>query len=318
MENENHLGYLKYSGKMVAEGYLDARKSAQALIGFDEAIRFYIKKSCPQLRDIDFELPIRVKKGSWEALIPQTIEQWIVTGAGTFLTTYGVTAAKKMADNDFKDIGLRDVFKKSIIAIQWFIKIGKHIGDSTQKRFKNLKWRNNNKEVGIRNIHGKYLFVPTDILNAYGDTNSKLLEKMSKIIEEERELSIGVIEDGQDISEKITIYEKHIFAPSEDDEEILFPELIHGQPVELEGYTTKGNQTANSIGFRYENHILTCYPDKGNIVRYKSALFLKCKIVGIVNRMDDKGNITERRPKIYFSDLLSIDEISSNINILDA
>jgi hypothetical protein len=153
MENESPLGYLKYTGKMVADGYLDARKSAQALIGFDEAIRYFIKKSCPQLRDIDFELPVKVKKGSWEALIPQTIEQWVVTSAGTFITSYGIAAAKKMADNDFKDIGLRDIFRKSLIAIQWFIKIGKHIGNSTQKKFENIKWRNNNEEVGILNIH---------------------------------------------------------------------------------------------------------------------------------------------------------------------
>ena len=318
MENENHLGYLKYSGKLVAEGYLDARKAAQALIGFDEAIRFYIKKSCPQLRNIDFELPIRVRKGSWEALIPQTIEQWVLTGAGTVLTTYGVTAAKEMAKNDFKDIGIRDIFKKSLITIQWFIKIGKHIGSSTQKSFDNLKWRNNNEEVGILNSYGEYLFVPTEIINAYGETSPKLLEKLSKIIEEEREASIGVIENGEIISETITIYEKHIFAPPEDNEEILFPELIHGQPVELEGFTTKGNQTANSIGFRYENHILTCYPDKGNIVRYKPALFLKCKILGIVNRMDEKGQPTERRPKIYFSDLIPLEEKSTNNNMFGA
>ena len=32
------LGYLKYRGESVEEGFLDARKSANALLGLDEAI----------------------------------------------------------------------------------------------------------------------------------------------------------------------------------------------------------------------------------------------------------------------------------------
>jgi hypothetical protein len=38
MENEDCIGYLSYSGSLVENGLLDARKSAQALLGLDEAI----------------------------------------------------------------------------------------------------------------------------------------------------------------------------------------------------------------------------------------------------------------------------------------
>jgi hypothetical protein len=39
-QEEGQLGYVKYSGELVRDGYLDARKSAQALLGVDEAVRF--------------------------------------------------------------------------------------------------------------------------------------------------------------------------------------------------------------------------------------------------------------------------------------
>lgn len=296
---------------MVDEGYLDARKSAQAIIGFDEALRFFIKKESHQLRDIDFEIPVRVNKGSWEVLIPKTIEEWLIAGGGTFLTTfvstYAISAAKKMAENDFKNIGLREIFIKAFLGIQWFIKIGKHIGNLTQKKFEKMKWKNNNTEIGIPNSKNEYLYVPFYVYKIYLDANPKILEKIAQIIEDERELSILTTYNGFEISEHISINEKYIFAPSDEDEEIILPELVHGQLVELNGYTTRGNETANSIGFKYENHIITCYPVSGNIVKYKESLFVRCKIVGVIDRADEKGKITEKRPKIYFKELVPIE-----------
>ena len=44
---EGQLGYIKYSGELVRDGYLDARKSAQALLGVDEAVRFFVFQQAP-------------------------------------------------------------------------------------------------------------------------------------------------------------------------------------------------------------------------------------------------------------------------------
>lgn len=41
---EGYLGYLKYDGDAVEEGVMDARLSAEALLGFDEAFRYFVKK----------------------------------------------------------------------------------------------------------------------------------------------------------------------------------------------------------------------------------------------------------------------------------
>ena len=109
IEND-YLGYIKYEGEAIESGYLDARKSAEALIGIDEVIRYFVYQEDPELNTIQFEIPVRIRKGSWEALIPHNIEQWIITAAGAGIVTYTTTALKKMAENDFKDKKLKDIF----------------------------------------------------------------------------------------------------------------------------------------------------------------------------------------------------------------
>ena len=53
---EQYLGYLKYEGELVDEGLMDARKSAQALLGFDECVRFFVCQLTPNLKNVDFEI----------------------------------------------------------------------------------------------------------------------------------------------------------------------------------------------------------------------------------------------------------------------
>ena len=91
-------------------------------------------------------------------------------------------------------------------------------------------------------------------------------------------------------------------------EDRLFPELVHGEKVTLDGVITKGNQRANTIGFLYKEHVLNCDPDSGNIVKYKPALFLKCRIYGTITRIDEKGGFSAKRPKIIFSNIETIEE----------
>lgn len=302
MENEEqYIGFLKYEGNMVDEGFMDARKSAQALLGFDEAIRFFVFQQVPSLRKTDFELPVRVKKGSWEIVIPELVELIQLAG-GVIVTAYGIKAAQKMAERDFKEIGLKDIFRKSLLSMQWLIKIGKHLGDLTLKKFENLKFRDNNELIGILNSEGKYLYVPKQFLDYYVATTPKLLAKISELIEEERMLSIGVYQDGQLIEETVTRKHRRIFThEAEEQVDMLFPELEHGQDVILEGEVTRGNEMSNTIGFNYQGHILTCFPESGSIVKFKPSLFLKCRIHGSITRLDEKGHLDAKKPKIIFT-----------------
>ena len=105
--NDNILGYMKYSGTLVDDGFLDARKSASSLLNFDEALRYFIRQRLPELDKFNYEIPVRIRKGSWEAIIPDTIEKWILTGAGVAITKYLATAAGELAKNDFKDARIK-------------------------------------------------------------------------------------------------------------------------------------------------------------------------------------------------------------------
>jgi len=192
-QEEKYLGYLKYQGEMVNDGFMDARKSAQALLGFDEAVRFFVFQQAPDLRKIDFEFPVRVKKGSWKIVIPELIK----LAGSVVVTAYGVKAAQKMAERDFEGIGLKDIFHKSLLAIQWVIRIGKHLGDLTLKKFESVKFKDNNQLIGIRNSEGEFLYVPKEFLDFYVASNPRLLGKISELVEEQRVLSVGVYQDGQ-------------------------------------------------------------------------------------------------------------------------
>lgn len=300
-QEEGQLGYIKYSGELVRDGYLDARKSAQALLGVDEAVRFFVFQQAPELRTTDFEFPVKVKKGSWEIVI------------GGILLAYGVKAAQKMAENDFKDIGLKDVFKKALHAIQWMIRIGKHMGDLTIKKFENVKFKDNNALIGIRNSQGEFLYVPKEFLEFYASASPTLLKKITEVVEEERSLSVGIYDGNTVIEETVTRRYRQIFTNEvEEPGEVLFPELEHGQTVILEGELTRGNEMSNTVGIGYQGHILTGIPELGSIVRFKPSLFLRCNVYGRVSREDEKGRLDARRPRIIFTRIEPLESDDDN------
>jgi hypothetical protein len=306
------LGYMKYSGKMVEDGFLDARKSASALLGFDEALRHFIRQDFPDLDKINYEIPVKIRNGSWEALIPETIGQWIMTAACFGTTAYVSAAAAEMAKNDFKDASIKKAFLKAIKSIQWFIKTCKHVGHSRQRKFENVKFKDSNRQIGIPNKNMEYLFVPKEYLDAFSTCSPKILEELAIIIEAERHLTFGVAENGSFSEETITQKDKYIFYEEEQDE-ILFPELTHGLYVELEGDITRGNENVNNLGFRYDEHILTIIPATGSIVRHKKSLFLKCLVKGRISRIDKAGYITEKKPKIIFTEILPLEADSQHL-----
>ena len=98
--------------------------------------------------------------------------------------------------------------------------------------------------------------------------------------------------------------------------DVLFPELLHGQYVELEGRTTRGNATTNSVGFRYNEHILTCYPQKGSIVNYKHILFTNSIIKGVIDRNNKFGIAIDKRPKIKFEMIVSLENEKAEPSLL--
>jgi hypothetical protein len=309
--DEKYLGHLKFYGKLVDDGYLDTKKSAQVLLGFDEVLRYFLYQEDKALSEIEFEIPVKIQKGSWMAIIPENIAEWIGIAAGAGLTSYALAAAKKMAENDFKDIGLKTVFKAALKGIVSVVKIAIHLGSLTKKKIENVRFRNDNKEIGIVNDEGNILWVDKAQIDLYINCPDRLFSKITQIIEPERNLEIALVEDPDQVS-RITYSNRYIFCrrPEELDD-FIFPELEHGAYVELDGFVTRGNQNTNSVGFYYNGHILTCYPRDGSIIRFKQLLFTHCLMKGFVDRLDKNGIIIEKKPRITFMDLLLIDDKNS-------
>ena len=309
MNKEKYIGYIKYEGKLVEDGLMDARRQAKALFALDSALRYFIAKQAPDFRNLDFEIPIQIRKGSWEALIPETVAGWVQAGLGAVATAYFAKAAQKMAEKDFENFGITDLFKMAVNSIKWFARIGKHIGDVKIREFKNVRFSDDQSHIGLINSAGETLFVPKQIFDLYTSTNPNLLEELAANIQNGRNLIIGTLENGVTDEEIIDPSKKWIFCDkNETEEDVLFPELIHGDYVALEGEVTRENKTSNSMGFKYKDHILTAYPETGSIVNYKSILFLRCRLFGTVNRIDEKGRIGARRPKLHFSNLEPLEE----------
>jgi hypothetical protein len=315
-DTDNSIGYLKYDGELVAEGILDARAAATALLGFDRSLRHFVSREDPALGKFNFQIPVKVQHGSWAALIPDTVGGWVMAGLGVAVTAYITTAATKLAENDFKDKKLKDVFVEGLKAIQWIIRVGKHLGTLTNRRLTGLRWRNDNTEVGIPNEAKEYLFVPRHYFQAFLEAPANILADIASIVEVERVLTIAVIQEEGVDTETISIRDKHIFYVADKiDDEVLFPELLHGQNVELDGVVTRGNEVANSIGFRYNEHILTCYPQSGSVVRFKKHLFLPCRIIGVISRADGRGGTNDPRPKIRFEGLTILSETPAEADL---
>ena len=315
MDKLDAIGFVKYEGPRVATGAFDARKSAKALIGLDDALRHFVVAQLPDLKSVDFEIPVRIQKGSWIASIPTDVSTLITLGASIATTAYVTNAAKKMAEKDFDGVGLRDIFRSALNALKWVARIGKHLGNIRQRRFEKVKFSEDNELVGIPNEKGVYLYVPVRYLEMYANCRPDVLEKLAANIDAETVLSVGVYDaDGID-EESIDVEDKLIFADEEEEvtDELLFPELVHGAAVSLIGEVTRENKMSQSMGFRYQNHVLTAYPEGRNIVPFKPMLFETCQLVGVVDRTDENGRIGARRPKLIFSNLFRVSPKSGDL-----
>lgn len=315
-ENEKYLAHFKFEGELVKDGYLDARKSAEALIGIDEIFRYFLYKKSPELNSLEFDLPVRTRKGSWETLVPENIGEWIQLALTSGGALYSGSALKKMAQNDIGDNGFNDLFKSIIKGIKWIVQIGKHLKTLKKRKFEKVEFKESKgvQFIGIYNDEGKILYVPKVYLELFSEIPETIFNRLSKLVENERKLKIGFSPnekiDADDTKKEvsISIKDKGIFYQEKDEEDILFPELAHNQYVELAGHITRGNENSNTIGFAYNNHILTCYPISGKIVEDRTSFFGDCTIRGYVNRMDKNGVYIEKRPRIAYMDILPFEK----------
>ncbi|GHA66180.1 hypothetical protein [Pontibacter akesuensis] len=300
------FAYIKYEGELVRDGFLDARKAGEALLGIDEALRFFISHEDPSLQLVDFEIPVRVRKGSWETIFLENFDALLLKTAVTWgATKYFGTALEEIAKNDFKELGFKDIFKSAFKAMTWVIKLAKHLGSLANKKLDHFEFTGDGK-VAVENNEGETLAVPAQYLKLFAACPNDLFSKLARVIEDERELVIGYKDKDDSNFVRVKLGKKFIFIPNEDESEILFPELVHNSYVELSGHVSRGNENSNTLGFLYQDHVLTCYPSEGNIKSFKGALFTNAIVKGYVDRLDKKtGELIEKRPRIRFLEVVS-------------
>ncbi len=303
MITQSFAGSFKYKGKLVEGGFIDARSAARALNGIDSALRYFISQDNAELGSIDFPLPVQTRKGSWEAHIPNDLFGWIKAAATIVGTAYFTTVASKLAENGFKDETVASLTKKAMSRLVDLINIGKHVGHLSLEKIKGLRW-DKEEMVGIPNEDGRILYVPVSSWQKLMGCPPNLISGIVAVVDEQRTLTVGVKSGRTNIEATITKKERRIFVPEEEDEEpIVLPELTNGLKVKLEGVVSRENGRSKTLGFYYDGHVITCMPASGNIVPYKKHLFLRCRMHGIVTRLDEEGNITLKKPKIIFTDL---------------
>lgn len=319
-DNKNYIGYLKYSGKFVEDGLLDARKLSDALSGFDKVLKHFLYKENPKLSKIDFGIPIRMKKGSVVFLLPEAIDKyWALVGGGVGIgaaiiggvaaITYVKETAKIAAKDGLFETGIaKDIskmFKRSCITIQWMIKIAKHCKGLKKIDKENIvvKPKTGGVTYYIKNNENELLETQKEYIDKFNQCPENIFEKIAAIIEAERTLEFGVYEkNGIVTKETITENDKYIFIKEQSEEEEILPELIHGEIMTLIGKITQVTEKKiSSIEFLYKNIEITCKPMqpqeniakfKNNIIseRYGNFFQKNVKLTGKIDRIDDNGN----------------------------
>jgi len=230
------------------------------------------------------------------------LEKAVSHQAGRFFDT----DLEELAGGGFQEFGFKPIFKNAFKGMTWVLKMAKHLSYLTNRKIEHLEFIGDNK-VSLVNDEGKTLHVPAQYLKLFADCPHDLFRKLAIVIEESRELVVGYNDSKDANYVRIGSEKKFIFIPNEDENEVLFPDLQHNSYVALEGHISRGNESSNTLGFLYQDHVLTCYPNEGNIKTFKGALFTNVIVKGFVDRLDKKtGELIEKRPRIRFT------EISSN------
>jgi len=170
---EGYLGYLKYDGDAVEDGIMDARLSADALLGFDEAYRYFIRQENPSWQDEDLNLPVRIEKGCWEIMIP--------AGVAVFAGYYLKATAEKAGQDGLFETGIANdlnrILKGALRSLKWIVRISKHLGSvGDRTRVEGARVQDSDNIIVYDN-DGVPLVVPKKHFDLYCSCPEELLSK---------------------------------------------------------------------------------------------------------------------------------------------
>lgn len=307
MEKYGGVGFVSYELEGVPNGVVDAGAGGAALTGIDEAVRFFNRQQYGGPGLGAYEIPVYTGEGSWMAVIMGVM----AIPATAFATSYAKKAGEKMAEKDFADIGMKDVARKSMDALVHLIEVIKHLKGLPDWTRTKIEWSNNAQRARVYNDAGAILEVPSDYIKWYKQVPKAILRRLSAPILRAGRVTFASKQDsGEFRSVDLEASQVPLLMGQEDfnEDAFLFPELRHGDDVELEGLITRGNQSTNSIGFQYQGHILNCVPETGSVRRFKAAIFLHCKLVATINRHVASLTRIDNRPTLIIRQVVQLED----------
>lgn len=307
MEKFGGIGYVSYDLEGVPNGVVDAGAGGAALIGIDEAVRFFNRQQDGGRGLAPYEIPVYTGEGSWLAVIMGIM----AIPATVFATSYAKKAGEKMAEKDFADIGMKDIARKSMDALVHLIEVIKHLKGLPDWTRTKIEWSKDARRAHIYNDAGAVLEVPSDYIKWYRQVPKGILRRLSAPILWAGRVTFASKQDnGEFRSVDIEASQVSLLMGQDESGEdtFLFPELKHGDDVELEGLITRGNQSTNSIGFQYQGHILNCVPETGSVRRFKAAIFLHCKLVATINRHVASLTRIDNRPTLIIRQVIQLED----------
>lgn len=276
---ENDTGFIRVDDDSIVNGTIDIDTVENIVKGTREALTFFIKTQDKELsREKALNFPIQTREGCWEIILPVAAyvggaaSRTLTKGLEAYTTRHGTLAAdKKFAKKD-----LQDIYKQAFTNLQAVIKIAQHLNTVSNKKSLNLKQYNMKTGKGLlMNDRGNAITVTLDELSIFTACPDKILRSITSVVTDKRTVSIGYQSNGIVSQEVIDIDSKEIFAPEEESNEPVLPELQDGQHVKLVGFVRRGNQNTNTIGFEYSGHTITCEPNDKLITGYINQHYKK-------------------------------------------
>lgn len=303
---EQGVGFVSYEWQAAPPGVIDASAGGQALLGLDDAVRYFNRRQSAGFGSTPYEIPVLTGSGSWVAVVLGIV----AIPATAFGMAYAKKAGEKMAERDFADLGFKDVARKSMDALVKLIRLVKAKRGKFDVKQLEIKWSEDASTATIRTEAGNQIVVPAEYIRWYATIPATTLKRLCAPISPGREMCVGARQDDGTF-DVATLTEDDVRSmtsdDSESDSEFLFPELEHEMEVVLEGIVTRENQSTNSMGLQYHGHILNCIPETGSVKRFKSALFEQCRVYATINRHVSSLISLDYRPTLLVHDVVSIE-----------
>lgn len=302
------VGYLRYSGDAIEDGVFDMRKAGDALIGFDRILRHFIVVQNPEMKKIDFELPVKIEEGSWNAKV--IIGTALVSG---FAGKMGYLAAE-----DAYPI-VKSYMQTAMFNAQKVIETKKHMKEiGVDKVKKTQEQRLEEHNILLENEEKEILLVSKEEYLNYIGCPEDIFAQNVEIVDFDTFLEIGVYQsDGKISTVSITQKDRHIFTSKKEKPLPLF-QLAHGEIVTLRGKVGSliEKESHRSMKFLYidpyteKEYTIECTGN--NITQFKNSIisprtedfFQDVDIKGQVDRIDGNG-----KPKKISIQIITIEPV---------